>query len=109
VQKRTETEHLLSTVDQCLTADEEGPISPGPDVTAVTDPDKTDENCPQVVTTQLPVSPKHTEEAEVADITVASSEPATSLPGPDWINTKPNNREPFSLADAMIRNRLQGK
>ena len=127
VQKHTETEHVMPNVEheQDTSVAESGPAhqlsaSPCSDVSGLTE---IYENChgspvaedqhvnSQVVTahdTQLPGSPTHKDDGELADLSLASNEPVSSPLDPDWVKATSSNREPLTYSDVTLRNRLEG-
>jgi len=130
VQKHTETEHVLPSVEQDTEAaaaesDEvdhhyQPTASSCSDVDVLMDqPTQTDERrCrssaadyqldgSQVVTAQLPVSPLHSEDGEVADISLATTNCVPSSSDPDRLKANCSNHEPLTYCDAPRSNRLR--
>lgn len=127
VQKCTETENVLLSIEQASTAAAaaesdtvdhcQQAASPCPEIVGLNEQSQElQETCrglsvattdqqdgSQVVTTQLPVSPVHqTEDDEVADFSV------TSPPDPEWVKARCSNHEPAMYSDVALKNRLQG-
>jgi len=127
VQKYTNTEHVVSSVEQDTAADavsdpvDQQAATPRPEVGSLTERlSEIDEprcgssvaadqqESSQVVTAQPTASPVHTEDGEVAHFSMTSTERVSSSPCPDWVKARPHNNEQLTYSDIALRNRLQG-